>query len=241
MHVAFISDLHLTSADEATDRRFRKFTRGAARRLDHLYVLGDLFDYWLGDAQLDWDVYARSVVDEFASLARSGTRLHLMRGNRDFLLGHRFARAAGARLMPEREVLRLEDADVLVMHGDELCTDDIRYQRVRPMLRSRAFAMIANRLPRGYRQSLAERLRAKSIAHKSITAMSVMDANPLAIRRALERAGVRTLVHGHTHRPGRFDVPSAGTRHVLTDWQQPAPLLGWKSGRGFYPLDDGGL
>ncbi len=241
MTVAFISDLHLSANDSQTEARFQRFIDGPARRLSHLYILGDLFDYWLGDAQLDWDDYASSVSQRFAVLARQGIAVSLMRGNRDFMLGERFARACGATLLAEREIITLGAERVLLLHGDELCTDDVRYQRVRPLLRSRTFFAVANRLPRAWRQRLANDLRAKSRAHTARTAMAIMDAHPDAIAQAMRSAGVARLIHGHTHRPGTFDVPGLGTRHVLTDWQQPAPLLAWNAERGFHALPEGDL
>jgi UDP-2,3-diacylglucosamine hydrolase len=236
--VAFISDLHLSASDQETEARFQHFVDGPARSLKALYVLGDLFDYWLGDAQLDWDAYARSVSGRFATLARHGVAISLMRGNRDFMLGARFAHACGATLLGEREIVALGGERVLLLHGDELCTDDRRYQRIRPLLRSRLFSALANRLPRGHRQRIAERLRAQSEAHKSRTAMTLMDANANAIAQAMRSAGVGRLIHGHTHRPGTFDVPGVGVRHVLTDWQQAAPLLAWNAERGFHTLEE---
>lgn len=241
MTVAFISDLHLSASDTQTEARFQRFIAGPARLLTALYVLGDLFDYWLGDAQLDWDDYAASVSQRFAALTRHGVALSLMRGNRDFMLGERFARACGATLLGEREIVTLGAERVLLLHGDELCTDDMRYQRVRPLLRSRAFFAVANRLPRAWRQRLADDLRAKSRAHTARTAMAIMDAHPDAIAQAMRSAGVARLIHGHTHRPGTFTAPGVGIRHVLTDWQRPASLLAWNAERGFHTLPEGAL
>ncbi|MFN3629547.1 MAG: UDP-2,3-diacylglucosamine diphosphatase [Casimicrobiaceae bacterium] len=241
MTVAFISDLHLSANDPETEARFQRFVDGPARVLTALHILGDLFDYWLGDAQLDWDDYAGRVSRRLAELARRGLAISLMRGNRDFMLGARFARASGATLLAERAIITLGGERVLLLHGDELCADDLRYQRVRPLLRSRAFFAIANRLPRRWRQRLANELRAKSRAHTARTAPAIMDAHPDAIARAMRAAGAKCLIHGHTHRPGTFEVPGVGIRHVLTDWQQPAPLLAWNAERGFHHLQEGGL
>ncbi|MCS6996275.1 MAG: UDP-2,3-diacylglucosamine diphosphatase [Casimicrobiaceae bacterium] len=244
MRVAFISDLHLSAADPSTDARFRGFLAGPARELDHLYVLGDLFDYWLGDDQLDWDAYARSVAGDFAALAATGVKLHLLRGNRDFLLGERFAAAARMELLPERITIDLGHERVLLLHGDELCTDDRRYQRLRPILRSRLFAAFVATLPKGARQRLAETMRARSERYKARTgqtALHILDAHPTAIARAMREARVRCLIHGHTHRPGRFEVPGIGERHVLTDWQQPRALLAWNATSGFHALPEASL
>ncbi len=237
MRVAFISDLHLSAQDKATDRAFHRFMQGQALELDQLYVLGDLFDYWLGDAQLDWDPYAQQVCASFQELARSGVTIAFMHGNRDFMLGARFAQACGAELLPTQHMIELGGERVLMLHGDELCTADTRYQRLRRILRSRAFFHLANRLPPKWRQALAHKLREGSDQYKARTAMHIMDAEPEAIRAVMQRHGVATLIHGHTHRPGTFPVPGAGKRHVLPDWQHPAPLLGWNPQQGFHPIE----
>jgi len=231
MRAIFISDLHLHEHDAVTDARFRAFARTAARGADDVYILGDLLHAWLGDALLRDDAYAQSIVAELKALAASGSRVHLARGNRDFMIGERFAEAAGARLLDEQTLITLGGQRVLLMHGDELCTDDVRYQRARRVLRARAFRAFGDALPAFVRRSIARRLRAASESHKAVTAMQIMDANPAAIASAMRAHDVPLLIHGHTHRPAHEHLADGRERRVLSDWQQDYGYLEWQDGR----------
>ena len=231
MRVAFISDLHLSADDGATDVRFDRFLLREARTVDRLYVLGDLLHLWLGDALLATDHYAQSVCQRFASLVATGTKLYLMRGNRDFMIGDAFAAACRAELLPAETVVTLGRHRVLLMHGDELCTQDLSYQRARRVLRSPMFHTLADHLPVSLRRAIAARLRRASDAHKASTSMTMMDADEGAIDRAMSRHTVDTLIHGHTHRPATHALPDGRRRIVLTDWQQDHGFLLWDGTR----------
>jgi UDP-2,3-diacylglucosamine hydrolase len=229
----FISDLHLDPADPALVRQFHAFLRSDARSADGLYILGDLFEAWLGDD--DPDPLARGVVAELRALTDAGVPCFLMHGNRDFLIGERFCRETGATLLDDGTVVELYGERVLLMHGDALCTDDVGYQRLRRIVRNPAVQWILRHLPLERRRALARRLRAGSRAHVGSTAPEIMDVNDDAVAAAFRGAGVRTLVHGHTHRPGVHEFELEGQpvrRIVLGDWYVQGSVLCW-SRQGF--------
>ncbi len=229
MRAFFISDLHLDERDAATQARFEAFMRDDAPGAARLYVLGDLLHVWLGDALLARDAYASDVCARFRQLAAGGTRVFIARGNRDFMIGETFARACSAELLAPETVITLGRHRVLLMHGDELCSDDVSYQRARRVLRSSAFRAFGNCLPRLVREAIARRLRRASDAHKAMTAMSIMDANIHTIEDAMRRHGVDCLIHGHTHRPAHHTLPDGRQRWVLSDWQQDYGYLAWEA------------
>jgi UDP-2,3-diacylglucosamine hydrolase len=229
MRVLFISDLHLNESDAVTTARFRAFMRTVAPSADTLYVLGDLFHVWLGDAYIEHDKFAQSAIDKFAQLSRAGTKIFFLHGNRDFMLGASFALGAGGTMLPEQNVVSLGDQRALILHGDELCTDDYRYQRARKILRSRAFKAFGNSLPHWIRRQIAARLRRASKAHKASASMQILDANRDAINATFAKHNVDLMIHGHTHRP--TDETTNGKRRiVLSDWQQEYGYLEWIDG-----------
>ena len=223
----FISDLHLSAKRPELVAAFHDFVRGPARGATALYVLGDLFDLWLGDDQLR-DPLAAGVANAFAELARSGTPVYLQRGNRDFLLGERFAKASGATLLADEVVHDLHGTPTLIMHGDQLCTDDVGYQRFRafwqdPMHRRRFLA-----LPFFVRRGIGATLSAVSRRAIDNKPEVIMDVNTDAVASALRERGVTRLIHGHTHRPAwhAHDVDGrACERQVLADWYRKASYL----------------
>lgn len=229
----FISDLHLDPGDPALLRQFLAFLETDASGADALYILGDLFEAWLGDD--DPDPLARRVVAALRALAGAGVPCFVMHGNRDFLIGERFCRESGATLLEDGTVVDLYGERVLLMHGDALCTDDLGYQRLRRIVRNPAVRWILRRLPLERRRALARRLRAGSRAHVGATAPEIMDVNATAVAAAFRDAGVRALIHGHTHRPAihEFILDGAPARRiVLGDWYAQGSVLEWSS-QGF--------
>lgn len=226
----FISDLHLQAGDAVTHARFEAFLRDATADLDDLYILGDLLHAWLGDAMLKHDVYATQITTSLRALSDRGVRIHLARGNRDFMIGERFAAAAGAALLPEQTVIMLAGKRTLLLHGDELCTDDVRYQRARRILRTTAFRHFGDALPAVLRRWIARKLRAASDSHKAATAMQIMDANAEAIDATMRDCDARMLIHGHTHRPQHELRKEGRERWVLSDWQQDYGYLECQDG-----------
>ena len=230
MRAIFISDLHLREGDTATQAQFDAFMQQAAPSADTLYVLGDLLHVWLGDAMLAADTYALKIVAQFKALADSGTQILIARGNRDFMIGRAFARAAGATLLGEQTVIDLDSRKTLLLHGDELCTDDVRYQRARRVLRTNLFRVIGNALPRMARLAIARKLRRESDQHKSQTSMTIMDVNVDAVTRTMARHNADRLIHGHTHRPAHHKLAGGRERWVMSDWQQDYGYLEYHDG-----------
>ncbi len=234
------SDLHLQESTPTTREAFLAWLEGAAQSADHLLLPGDIFDAWVGDDVLDVaPAWLREVV---AGLAAAGQRtdLWLGHGNRDFLMGERLAQATGARLLPAEAVLHTVAGRVLLMHGDELCTDDHAYQQMRQVVRNPAWQadMLRRSLPE--RLQLAQQLRDQSEAGKAGKDMAIMDVNAQAVVRFMQAHGVTRMIHGHTHRPGRhvFELDGAvAERWVLPDWDfEHQPVRG-----GWLSLDADGL
>lgn len=223
--ILFVSDLHLSAQTPALNALFRKFLGGRARAAEALYVLGDLFEYWVGDDDLDDPVHAE-VVTALRALSDAGTAINVMRGNRDFLLGEDFAIAAGARLLTDPYVLSTPEWQFVLSHGDALCTDDGEYQAFRAQSRSPEWQAAFLRKPLAERHAIARALRERSEAgkqEKAGRADYLMDVNAGATEDFLREHGYATFIHGHTHRPATHDHIVDGIhveRWVLADWHE---------------------
>jgi UDP-2,3-diacylglucosamine hydrolase len=216
----FISDLHLTEERPDANERFITFIEDKARSADALYILGDFFEYWLGDDDLA-EPFNAVIAGLLKDLTRGGVQLHLMHGNRDFLIGERFCAATGARLLEDPTLSQIEGTATLLMHGDTLCTDDLEYQAWRRKARSPEFQAEFLAKPLAERRRAVMQMREKSKELMQGKAAEIMDVNDDAVRQALRRHGVRRLIHGHTHRPGRHAIDVDGQRcerWVLPDW-----------------------
>ena len=217
----FVSDLHLRVERPDLTERFAAFLADtAAANIEVLYILGDLFEYWIGDDDLA-DSFNAEVCALLRGTVDMGPRIRFIAGNRDFLIGETFAAAAGIELLPETTTVGTGGAPTLLMHGDTLCTDDIPYQEFRQMVRSRAWQanFLARPLPE--RRAEMESLRRRSAAAIQDKTAESMDANAAAIRAALTAHGCSRLIHGHTHRPGYEDIQldsGSAERWVLSDW-----------------------
>ncbi|MCC7040489.1 MAG: UDP-2,3-diacylglucosamine diphosphatase [Burkholderiales bacterium] len=223
----FLSDQHLAPARPAALAAFRAFCAGPARHAAAVYMLGDLFDFWVGDDQMR-EPFVADVIDALRGLADAGVPLFIAHGNRDFLLGDRFARATGARLLAEFTVLDLHGVATLVCHGDALCTDDVEYQAYRARVRNPVMQRRMLRLPYFLRRRIARWLQGKSAAHKANVSAQIMDVTPAAVAAAFRTHGVRRLIHGHTHRPARHTHAIDGRdceRIVLADWYDRGSYL----------------
>jgi len=216
----FISDLHLTEERPEANERFIELLEGKARAADALYILGDFFESWIGDDDLEAPFNA-VIAGLLADLARRGVPVYLMHGNRDFLIGERFCAATGAKLLDDPSVHEIQGVRTLLMHGDTLCTDDLDYQNWRRIARSEAWQR------QFLVKSLAERrhaivgMREKSKEVVQAKPADIMDVNDAAVMQAMRAHGVTRLVHGHTHRPGRHALTIDGRpaeRWVLPDW-----------------------
>jgi UDP-2,3-diacylglucosamine hydrolase len=227
----FISDLHLSSDQPRVSAQLFDFLAGEARGAQTLYILGDLFDAWLGDDVLDAsqeDPLARQVAAALRALHEAGTEVRLMHGNRDFLLGKGFAQASGAALIEDPTIVTLGTQRVIVLHGDTLCTDDVAYQKFRVMARAKAFQDEFLAKPLAARRSLAQEYRAKSEQTKRATPEEIMDVTPSAVAEAFRRHAVSCMIHGHTHRPATHVHEVDGRRcerWVLPDWDRRGGFL----------------
>lgn len=213
----FISDLHLAPFRPRTLARFLRFMRQDAPRHSELVILGDLFEFWIGDDALP---EATPIVAALAAATASGLRLLLMHGNRDPLLGHDFAAATGGQLLADPIVVEVAGTPTLLSHGDAWCTLDLAYQQFRSMVRAPAFQREFLAKPLAERIAVARGLRLQSESGKAAKAMDIMDVTPEAVEAALVAAGVRRIIHGHTHRPAAhvLAIDGIAERWVLPDW-----------------------
>ena len=227
----FISDLHLDGERPDITAQFLEFLEREVRQAHALYILGDLFEAWIGDDDPDPD--KRRVIAVLRSLTHGGVPVYFIHGNRDFLIGRRFAAETGVTLLPDPTLIQVYGKRVLLMHGDTLCIDDPAYQRLRRIVRNPVVQFILRRLTLRQRLKLAARMRAGSKAHiesMDKTAPQIMDVNQNEVRRTFEQQRVDFIVHGHTHRPAIHKVQLANrsvTRIVLGDWYEQGSVLRW--------------
>jgi len=216
----FISDLHLTEERPEANERFIAFLEDKARAAETLYILGDFFEYWIGDDDLG-EAFNAVIAGLLADLTRRGVPVYLMHGNRDFLIGEQFCAATGAMLLQDPVVEKIQGEKTLLVHGDTLCTDDLDYQAWRRKARDPAFQAEFLAKPLAERRRAIVQMREKSKQVVQEKTAEIMDVNDDAVRQALRRHGVRRLIHGHTHRPGRHTLEVDGERcerWVLPDW-----------------------
>ena len=219
MTTLFIADLHLSPERPAVTGAFLAFLRERAAAADALYILGDLFEAWLGDD--DPSPQAREVVLALRGLSDGGTQLFFQHGNRDFLVGKRFSHETGAQLLPDVSLAKIYGKPVLVMHGDTLCLGDEDYQKFRRKVRRPLTKWLLTHLPLKKRIQIAADWRAKSMASNSNKADHIMDVDPVEVLRLMRVYGVTTMIHGHTHRPAVHELNLDGgpaQRIVLGDW-----------------------
>lgn len=222
----FISDLHLDETRPQITELFLQFLRTQAREAQTLYILGDLFEAWLGDD--DDSALGSTVCDALRALSEHGVTIRVMHGNRDFLLGNEFSRRSGAMLLPEIYCTELLGSNVLIMHGDQLCTDDTDYQKLRAQLRSPLWQVAWTAKSLEERKAYARHLRSQSEQAKQDKDMAIMDVSSDAVAETMRQHGVHKLIHGHTHRPAmhRFVLDGReAERIVLGDWYQQGSVL----------------
>jgi UDP-2,3-diacylglucosamine hydrolase len=227
----FISDLHLDGERPDITAQFLDFLDHEARNAAALYILGDLFEAWIGDDDPDAD--KQRVIAALKSLTSSGVPVCFIHGNRDFLIGRRFAKETGVKLLADGTMIELYGKRVLLMHGDTLCIDDPDYQRLRRIVRNPIVQFVLRCLSLGQRQKLAVKMRAGSKKHIDTmdrTQPQIMDVNQGAVCRTFEQERADVIVHGHTHRPAIHDVSIGGNvvkRIVLGDWYEQGSVLRW--------------
>ncbi|MCO6414044.1 MAG: UDP-2,3-diacylglucosamine diphosphatase [Thiogranum sp.] len=234
MFTLFISDLHLHPSRPAIISCFVRFLNAQRGKADALYILGDLFEVWIGDDDPE-PAYGR-VRNALKECVDAGTPVMVMRGNRDFLLGEQFSADTGCRLIEDPARIDLYGMPTLLMHGDTLCTDDADYQALRKQLRNTAWQQQVLALPLSERRELAQQARELSGLNNRDKDPSIMDVNVHEVRRVINDSDVRLLIHGHTHRPGTHDYElgdRTATRIDLGDWYETASMLvvdpqGWR-------------
>ncbi len=226
MATLFISDLHLDESRPHIVDLYTKLLADEARATAALYILGDLFESWVGDN--DDSALAARVAQSTRALRDSGVPVYFMHGNRDFLLGAYYATRAGMILLPDPSVIDIGGERVLLMHGDTLCTDDIDYQNFRTLVRAPDWQRQFLARPLAERRAFATQARGESRKHTSAAKPEIMDVNPAAVAAAMRAQGVRRLIHGHTHRPAthHFDLDGqSAERIVLGDWYDQDSVL----------------
>ncbi len=227
MTTLFISDLHLTAERPTITELFLRFLRGEAARSRALYILGDLFEYWIGDEVCAAPENA-PIVAALRTLTDAGVQVHFMHGNRDFLVGAGFAKATGCNLLPEAAVIDLHGRPTLLLHGDTLCTDDVEYQRFRQFIRNPALIneFLSKTIPE--RLTMVRSYREMSKMATSSKAAEIMDVNADTVIAMLRAHRVQHLIHGHTHRPATHTFTVDGRpaeRIVLGDWYEQGSVL----------------
>ncbi len=231
MTTLFISDLHLDDRRPATTALLKQFLRDEAPAADALYILGDLFEFWLGD-----DVASKcslEVAHALSRLADGGVPCYFLHGNRDFLLQNDYATLAELTLLSQEHVADLYGERVLLMHGDSLCTDDIPYQQFRTLVRNPGWQLDFLAKSPQERLQIALQARYSSADYKENVGMDIMDVNPTEVLHAFERHGVLRMIHGHTHRPATHDLEVNGyaaQRIVLGDWYRHGSVLRVQAG-----------
>lgn len=228
MTTLFISDLHLDTLAPEAGAQFCSFLEQRAQRAEALYILGDLFESWVGDD--DREPYRDAICAALRRLTEDAVPCYVMHGNRDFLLSGGFETRSGARLIGDPLLIELYGEPVLLTHGDALCTSDYAYQRLRAVVRRLSWQRRFLALPLKLRRALAERAREGSRRHVSATAAEIMDADPQAVLEVMRSCGVRTLIHGHTHRPAVHALELDGAparRIVLGSWHEHGSCLAW--------------
>jgi len=226
MTTLFISDLHLSPSDPARIQLTVDFLKTHTSNIKSLYILGDLFNTWLGDDIVDEEF--EPLIEQLQQLHQSGIKTYLMVGNRDFMMGKEFAQRAGCELLKDSCIIDLYGTKTLLLHGDTLCIDDTSYQRYRLWSRNKLLQWCFLHLSANYRQGISDKIKQKSREQKQTKSAIIMDVNQHEVERVMEKYGVHQLIHGHTHRPAIHKLMIKGQpakRIVLGDWDNEVSYL----------------
>jgi UDP-2,3-diacylglucosamine hydrolase len=232
MTILFISDLHLSPLRPDITDCFIDFMKNEAIHADKLYVLGDLFEFWIGDD--DNSPFNVLIKEAFKALTQQGVECYFIQGNRDFLLNKRFCKETGVQLLADHTVIDLDGEKVLIMHGDTLCIDDIKYQEFRAKVHQPWLQWVFNRIPLFIRQRIVKNVQDKIKAKKQHKTLTIMDVTQSEVERVMLEEGVKRLIHGHTHRPNvhTFNHKTQEmTRIVLGDWYTQGSVLEYKNNK----------
>ncbi|AIY41459.1 UDP-2,3-diacylglucosamine diphosphatase [Collimonas arenae] len=227
----FISDLHLQTAHPRTTQAFLDFLQVQAKAVQQLYLLGDLFEYWAGDDDLETP-YNHEIAEAIRQVSNGGVQVFWVAGNRDFLVGDSFAQAAALTILPDPSVITVAGRRLTVAHGDAQCTDDLAYMAFRQQVRQPQWQAQFLALPLEQRKTIIAGVRKESQQEQRHKSMEIMDVNAEAVNALFDATGTDTLIHGHTHRPARHQTSIEGgtrTRYVLPDWEYDVktPRGGW--------------
>ena len=219
----FISDLHLDPSRPHLYKLFNEFIEKIRNEAEALYILGDLFEFWVGDDIIDLPIGKPYliIIEQLRSLSDAGTKVYFIQGNRDFLVGQKFMDRIGGELLPDETVIDLYGTPVLIMHGDTLCTDDKAYQRMRKIFRWKVIQKLYLAMSPEKRNKKASQIRKKTSQQTKQKDYKILDVNQHAVEKALKSRGVSLLIHGHTHRPAKHEFLLDGEavkRIVLGDW-----------------------
>lgn len=233
MSIAFISDLHLTSEQPDSSRWFEEFMQGAIGKFEKIYILGDLFEIWIGDdgaAALGQENTQRIL----NQATESGIDLFFMHGNRDFLVGEDFELSTGCKILPDPSVIYLDQSKVLLSHGDSLCVDDVEHQEKRAQMITSKWKMAFLEKSIEERMDTAMSMRQTSEQNKQTKSMEIMDVNQAHLEKVMKEYDVNILIHGHTHRPAVHEFILQGKssrRYVLGDWYTQKSMLIYDNGK----------
>ena len=219
----FIADLHLSENRPHLLALFRQFMQEQAPEAEKLYILGDLFDFWIGDDEQS-DLISE-VQQLIRHLTEQGVPCYFQHGNRDFLIGKKFANACGLTLLPTYQVIDLYGTPTLLCHGDTLCVDDVKYQHYRKKVHQKWRQWLFLHLPLKVRLKIAEKIRAKSRQDKQLKSTEIMDVNAAFVQQMFAKFHVTQMIHGHTHRQKHHEIPPHFHRIVLGDWGETSSLL----------------
>jgi UDP-2,3-diacylglucosamine hydrolase len=228
MTTLFISDLHLEAAQPDIAAQFLEFLKVEAVAADALYILGDLFEYWVGDD--DPNAHYATIKEALRTLVEHQVPVYFMHGNRDFMISDDFASETGVTLLPDPYLLDIHGTRVLLCHGDAMCTDDVKYQEIRQMTRNPEWHAMMMQKSLAERQAFAAQARAASMAHGDSINAEISDVNEAAVLQNFRTHGVTTMLHGHTHRPAvhKLEVDGkAARRIVLGDWFTQGSVVRW--------------
>ncbi|PQJ89493.1 MULTISPECIES: UDP-2,3-diacylglucosamine diphosphatase [Aliivibrio] len=230
MTILFISDLHLSPLRPEITDCFLDFMSNEAIHAEKLYVLGDLFEFWIGDD--DNSPFNVVIKDAFKALTQQGVECYFIQGNRDFLLNKRFCKETGVQLLADHTVIHMDGEKVLIMHGDTLCIDDIKYQEFRAKVHQPWLQWVFNRIPLFIRQRIVKNVQDKIKEKKQHKELTIMDVTQSEVEKVMSEEGVKRLIHGHTHRPDTHVFTfndQEMTRIVLGDWYTQGSILEYKN------------
>ncbi|MGI9874809.1 UDP-2,3-diacylglucosamine diphosphatase [Vibrio chagasii] len=226
MKTYFISDLHLAPSRQDITDCFLTFMKNEAVEADALYVLGDLFEFWIGDD--DKSEFANSIRQAFIDLVKTGVPCYFTQGNRDFLVGKRFAKQTGVQLLDEVTTIDIYGQKAVVLHGDTLCTEDIKYLAFREKVHQPWLQWIFNRIPFFIKKKIVSKVQSDIKDDKQTKSLDIMDVTQQEVENVMEKNNVDLMIHGHTHRPNvhTFDANNCTkTRIVLGDWYTQGSVL----------------